>query len=637
VATVFLGGLTGSNDSWAQTTPRYSPSTAVGDSEQSGAESSETTITKQTVFSIPFYLNPKAAAPRNVFLFVSHDQGKSWTLYQRREPHEQKFVFQASQDGEFWFVVRTDLDQRRPDTETRPEKIVVIDRSPPELEFQVSQGDTGELFAEWNARDPRLDPRSLRVEYRSSMEEKWQAVPLPPRDPRHSTEHTQELFSGRATWALSQQEGSVLVRALVLDQAGNSQIVERSLSLPPPVRRLAPATRGDDQPPWGQPRSQLEDPARPFSSDHPIADAVGPGGQDAPDIPTLPKATPSTTSELPDWHRPEPPSGLAPLPKAQDKTASIPERELLEAKPPFEWDRADNWTTSSAPQTSPSSQDIATQSRSEWSSERFEALEPAVGSRFDEPHSSTRSTEPNLANGQESPRPRAMDSLTGPVPREPDRDIFPIQHFPVTNSRTFELEYDVADLGTGHVSRVVLWYTLDNGSHWQMYGTDPDNKSPFLVEVDGEGVYGFRLLVYDDLGQSGRIPQPGDAPDQSVRIDVTPPQAKLVNVDVKDESGRIRVLISWTASDETLTDRPIQLFAAPTLDGPWLEITEQLPNDGMFTWEPSQRLSAQTYLQLRVTDRAGNTATHELPQPIGRLGREPVGVIRGLRPVPPKP
>jgi hypothetical protein len=230
-----------------------------------------------------------------------------------------------------------------------------------------------------------------------------------------------------------------------------------------------------------------------------------------------------------------------------------------------------------------------------------------------------------------------MDSLTGPVPREPDRDIFPIQHFPVTNSRTFELEYDVADLGTGHVSRVVLWYTLDNGSHWQMYGTDPDNKSPFLVEVDGEGVYGFRLLVYDDLGQSGRIPQPGDAPDQSVRIDVTPPQAKLVNVDVKDESGRIRVLISWTASDETLTDRPIQLFAAPTLDGPWLEITEQLPNDGMFTWEPSQRLSAQTYLQLRVTDRAGNTATHELPQPIGRLGREPVGVIRGLRPVPPKP
>jgi hypothetical protein len=202
----------------------------------------------------------------------------------------------------------------------------------------------------------------------------------------------------------------------------------------------------------------------------------------------------------------------------------------------------------------------------------------------------------------------------------------------MTNSRRFNLDYDVSGNGPQPVARVELWVTHDRGSTWHPYGIDADVRSPFLVELDNEGTYGFRMLIHNQDGSSARPPQPGDAPDLWIGLDWTPPQAELVGVEVADEQPLPTVHIRWRAEDAHLSDAPIRLSYAPTLQGPWSMIEGEMPNTGSYTWTLSQRLPARTYLRLEVTDRAGNVSTVHSAQPIGAASGGPQGILRGVRP-----
>ena len=86
----------------------------------------EPIVTKERLFSIPYYLNPNTQRPAEVHLYVSGDQGDNWFHYQKRLPEQGKFDFQAGEEGTYWFVVRTDRDSRRPDKSALPEKIVTV-------------------------------------------------------------------------------------------------------------------------------------------------------------------------------------------------------------------------------------------------------------------------------------------------------------------------------------------------------------------------------------------------------------------------------------------------------------------------------------------------------------------------------
>lgn len=176
--------------------------------------------TKQPFFSIPFYLNPNVPPPSEVVLHVSGDQGKKWTLYQRRRPDQGRFDFQAGADGEYWFVVRTSLDTPPAGEMTKPEKIVVVDRQPPELKMDVSRNDLGQIRARWSAEDPRLDPNTFSLEYRATPEDAWQPVTIDLPEPSTSPK---AIVEGQVTWTIRQTDSPVEVRAQVSDQAGNRQ------------------------------------------------------------------------------------------------------------------------------------------------------------------------------------------------------------------------------------------------------------------------------------------------------------------------------------------------------------------------------------------------------------------------------
>ena len=73
----------------------------------------------------------------------------------------------------------------------------------------------------------------------------------------------------------------------------------------------------------------------------------------------------------------------------------------------------------------------------------------------------------------------------------------------MVNSRLFELEYDVDSVGPSGIGRVELWGTRDAGKTWRRFAVDNNNRSPLLVSVDEEGIYGFRVVVTNGAGLGG--------------------------------------------------------------------------------------------------------------------------------------
>ena len=226
-----------------------SPSHASQPSPATPTNAAEKTFTQKTLFSIPFYLNPRAKQPTEVRLFVSNDNGRNWLMYQQRQPHEGRFDFQASRDGEYWFIVRTNFDRDAPGEHTRPEKVVIVDRTPPLLTLQAEVGRDGEIVASWRATDANLEPRTLRIEYRTADDPVWQPVMLPQQTSVNGSESVTE-FSNSVTWMTSATQGELQVRAQVFDRSLNETNESATLALgatsqtPSTARTLVDAPTG---------------------------------------------------------------------------------------------------------------------------------------------------------------------------------------------------------------------------------------------------------------------------------------------------------------------------------------------------------------------------------------------------------
>src|SRR4029077_6326033 len=122
------------------------------------------------------------------------------------------------------------------------------------------------------------------------------------------------------------------------------------------------------------------------------------------------------------------------------------------------------------------------------------------------------STNPSLSipsstdNGGFDRRANRDNSLSG--------NMLPAGERPrMVNSRSFDLDYDIDGIGPSGIAKVELWGTRDGGRNWASFRLDNDNRSPIHTTVDGEGLYGFRMVVQSGNGLGGRAPQAGDSPD----------------------------------------------------------------------------------------------------------------------------
>lgn len=240
---------------------------------------------------------------------------------------------------------------------------------------------------------------------------------------------------------------------------------------------------------------------------------------------------------------------------------------------------------------------------------------------------------------------QTREPLTSPVPLRQNSSVTPsfVLHqkgpaatssaIRMVNAGTFELEYDVEEVGPAGVSRVELWGTRDQGKTWVSFGTDPDNRSPINVAVNEEGIYGFQIVIEAANGLGGRPPQSGDAPDAWIGVDMTPPKARLVSAQQGTGNEADQLIIHWQATDYNMAKRGVSLLYSTSATGPWSTVAAGLENTGEYAWRLPHDMPDRFLLRLDVRDAADNLTTALSPQPVELKRPRPKGLIRGVHPV----
>jgi len=186
----------------------------------------------------------------------------------------------------------------------------------------------------------------------------------------------------------------------------------------------------------------------------------------------------------------------------------------------------------------------------------------------------------------------------------------------IVNSKRISLNYKIDNVGPSGVSAVKLWYTQD-GRGWQEHSeVTKEIKPPYVVDVAGEGVYGFTLVVRSGVGLGEKPPQVGDPPHVWVEVDLTPPVVQLHGVEVGQGTATGKLTVTWTATDKNLGASPINLSYAENPDGPWTPITPApVENTGRYIWQMPSGVPYQFHVRVEAIDKAGNvghSVTREL-------------------------
>ncbi len=212
-----------------------------------------------------------------------------------------------------------------------------------------------------------------------------------------------------------------------------------------------------------------------------------------------------------------------------------------------------------------------------------------------------------------SPMPLATQQpanmMPAPVMQKPS---LPMLHY--VNQTKVDLEYEWTKVGKSGIGSVDLWWTKNDGQSWELYAQvpyddvkslAPTGKEKREVELPGEGVYGFTMIVKSKAGRGKAPPKPGDVPAIRFEVDITPPHAELW-IAGPDPNRANALILKWAARDKNLHLNPITLEWAEKRDGEWNRIVGDFANSNSFSWQLPDNIPVQVYMRLRVRDLAGN-------------------------------
>jgi hypothetical protein len=620
---------------------------------------------KQQLFLIPYQWGSAAepGAAQVVWLFVSKDRGASWQKISEAKPDVKAFNYRAEGDGEYWFAVRTFDRQGRvwPQGPYQPELRVIVDTTLPRIEqLEARPAANGLLEIQARASDANLDPSTWKFE--------WQADPMAAGQPimleRGAT--IQPVSAAGSPLATLQLKGycripagarPVAIRGAVSDRAGNTAAYQTRMGtgavaggplLTPPA--LNPPTITNANTATTQVGSLNTSSIQSNTSTSDWTSASG-----SPTSPSQPAAPVS---------QPWPASNVATAPFRLWTGGAVQQDDGMTAygSPPLV--DAPPLVANSAPNREQPRQELRVEARytaikrpaddatnsvavAEHSHPQFATLEPYRESSSNHARTSTESLPSAQAEGWsagESPSKKedVNTSLKAVV-----RDVSPVNSSSIARtptsppklvgSRTFALEYDLDDAGRGGVSKVELWGTRDGGQTWRSYAQDDDNRSPLVVTVDEQGLYGFRILVQTADGRLTEPPHAGDAPELWVSVDLKRPVVELTAIERGQGNQADHLILRWRATDNNLEPRPISLFYSSRAAGPWSAIATNLENTGEYAWRVERFVPTRFYLRVEAHDTAGNLAAFQIREPIefstsnlaGRLrSAEAVGASR---------
>ncbi len=241
----------------------------------------------------------------------------------------------------------------------------------------------------------------------------------------------------------------------------------------------------------------------------------------------------------------------------------------------------------------------------------------------------------NLRTGSSPPEPVAVRP---PTPSEPPTRL--------VNSTKLQFKYDIREVGRSGVSEIELWGTQDKSARlWQKLkpfdGKDYANRDATLeYEVQGEGRYGFTLVVRSGVKLGGRPPQPGDPPQSWVEVDTTKPVVRIQQAEMGRGSEMGKLFITWTAADKNLsTQASISLSYAGCLEGqpeglsegPWKPIASEYNNSGRCVWLLPEDVPNRILVKVEARDRAGNIGS-DVSKPVIVDLSLPKGIILDVEP-----
>jgi len=563
----------------------------------------EPIATRQTLFAIPFRVDEPtdpAAAPAEVHLYASNDLGRNWQLYAKAAPTERRFLFRAGGDGEFWFQVRTLDRSGRPSAPAgdRPELRVVVDTTPPQLQLEAQRGEAGQIIARWQINDANPDPQSLILQYRTGEAPNWQQVAVD----LQAQQVSAGMVTGQVTWWPQTQRGVVQVRAEVSDRAGNPAVSHAQVDLGATADQVAAMPRAGAVaaalPSQGQWRPSSPPPAAVWPSQQGHWQA--PAANQNAGLGTGPDVSPAPTGPPPGTMVGYP--GNYPGQNGQAPAA----RPGCGAETPAPQGPAPHELVQGPGMPAPTHGPYA---------ENVPGTATGTGLNTPGPHGTPA----------EQGGPGALAGISGPS----------AQTVRAVNSPAFELDYQTEPADPSAILAVELWGTEDGGRTWRRFAADDDTRSPMLVRVEREGLYGFRLVVWDANGRVTPRPQPGDAPEIWVAVDLTAPHVQLTGAQLDASSGARRLLITWQADDWSLAPGPVSLFVSPRPGGPWEPIVRGIDNTGSFVWTFDRPLPDRVFLRMEVRDRAGNVGAYEMVEPVVLEVREPEVSVRQIRPADP--
>jgi hypothetical protein len=225
---------------------------------------------KERTFRIPFQTQPGERRLREVQLFYSVDQGRTWRHAATAAPEQGFFnQFTAPSDGTYWFAVRTvDLQGRvNPPTDDglRAGLKVMVDTVKPTVSLRALPPREGHVGVEWDVRDDNLDANSLRLEYVVQGGVQWTAV------------RADRVGTGQAYW-VPLTNAPLEVRLTVKDSAGNEgegRVVVGPAGIANPANPVNPVAQPVPPPP-GNPLVRMVNSKR-ISLNYRLDD-VGPSG-----------------------------------------------------------------------------------------------------------------------------------------------------------------------------------------------------------------------------------------------------------------------------------------------------------------------------------------------------------------------
>ena len=171
-------------------------------------------------FDIDYSVNDAALPLSAAELFLTTDQGATWTLFGEDEDRQPPMTFATSDDGlfGFYFVLKNaaGASSEPPTRGTQPQTAVLVDQSPPLVQLHsLRLSDAGDQFfvqIRWTAVDTQFGPRPIEITHQRNHGADWVSVTPQPL-----------ANTGRFDWRIPDElTGSLAIRVTARDNGGHA-------------------------------------------------------------------------------------------------------------------------------------------------------------------------------------------------------------------------------------------------------------------------------------------------------------------------------------------------------------------------------------------------------------------------------